>query len=534
MKDLQKVAQQARVDGNQSIAIEYIESQLKEQELDSLYYNLAILSADNGNFQKSIEYFNIALSINPQHKDSLYDRGAVLFAVGKWEEAIATANYLVSLDENYRNVLVRLGGAYSHLGDNQKAVECYKRAIELNEDNLEAWSDLFLCLNYTETNSDKIYPHYQKFYQMLKDKITLNSTFHNNSKIKIGYVSSDLRNHAMGYLLKGLITNHNKDNFEVYYYHNSPIEDDITDIFKKSGNYTNSYYLTNEELYRRIKEDQIDVLIDLNGHTQGSRLPVFIWGASPIQISWFGFLNTTGIPAMTHRFLERDLASDEVKSHYTEQLVELTQSFHYSPPSNCPSITEAPCKSNGFITYGFFNNIKKINMECLQAWVEILKVKKESRFKFIGSESEEINRSIIAFFNENGINNVECKDLTKDIYSFMEIISQVDVALDSFPHVGGATTAHTLWMGVPVITLRGDWEYERISSSLLKSVNLDDCISNSIEEYIEKAINISEGYIQEKRMELRSKFPDYAPILEDIEGDIMRIYREINNEVLKV
>ena len=115
----------------------------------------------------------------------------------------------------------------------------------------------------------------------------------------------------------------------------------------------------------------------------------------------------------------------------------------------------------------------------------------------------------------------------------MEIISQVDVALDSFPHVGGATTAHTLWMGVPVITLRGNWEYERISSSLLKSVNLDDFICNSIEEYIKKAIYVSEEYIQEKRMELRSKFPDYALILEDIEGDIMRIYREVNNEVLK-
>lgn len=533
MKDLQKVAHQSRIDGNQKIAIEFIESQLKEQELDSLYYNLAILSADTGNFQRANEYFNIALTINPQHKDSLYDRGAVLFAIGKWDEAISTANYLITLDENYRNVLVRLGGAYSHIGDNLKAVECYTRAIELNEDNLEAWSDLFLCLNYAETNPDKIYPHYQKFYGMLKDNIALNPTFHNNSKIRIGYVSSDLRNHAMGYLLKGLITNHNKENFDVYYYHNSPIEDDITDIFKKSGNYINSYNLTNEELYRRIKEDQIDVLIDLNGHTQGNRLPVFIWGASPIQISWFGFLNATGIPAMTHRFLERDLASDVIKSYYTEQLVELTQSFHYSPPSNSPQITEAPCRSNGFITYGFFNNIKKINMDCLQAWVEIFKVKKDSKFIFIGSENKEMNERIVMFFNESGINNVEVKEQTKDIYSFMEIISQVDVALDSFPHVGGATTAHTLWMGVPIITLRGEWEYERISSSLLKSVHLDECISNSIEEYIQKSIDISEEYIREKRIELRSKFPHYAPILKDIEGDIMRIYREVNNGLLK-
>ena len=104
MKDLQKVAHQSRIDGNQKIAIEFIESQLKEQELDSLYYNLAILSADIGNFQRANEYFNIALTINPQHKDSLYDRGAVLFAIGKWEEAISTANYLITLDENYRNV----------------------------------------------------------------------------------------------------------------------------------------------------------------------------------------------------------------------------------------------------------------------------------------------------------------------------------------------------------------------------------------------------------------------------------------------
>jgi len=533
MKDLQKVAHQSRIDGNQKIAIEFIESQLKEQELDSLYYELAILSADVEDFQKAIYYIDVALTINPQHKDSLYDRGAVLFAIGRWEEAIGTANYLVTLDENYRNVLVRLGGAYSHLGNNQKAVECYTRALELNSGNLEAWSDLFLCLNYVENTPDELYSYYQKFYGMLNENITPNPTIHNNSKIRIGYVSSDLRNHAMSYFLKGLITNHNKENFEVYYYHNNLIEDDITDIFKKSGNYTNSYSLTNEELYRLIKEDCIDVLIDLNGHTQGNRLPVFIWGASPIQISWFGFLNTTGIPAMTHRFLERDLASDEVKSHYTEQLVELTQSFHYSPPLNCPAITEAPCKSNGFITYGFFNNIKKINMECLQAWVEILKVKKDSRFIVIGSENEEINKQIKMFFNENGIDNIEIKNQTKDIHSFMEIISQVDVALDSFPHVGGATTAHTLWMGVPVITLRGNWEYERISSSLLKSVNLDECIATTIEEYIQKSVDISKDYIQEKRMELRSKFPNYAPILEDIEGDIMRIYKEVSNEVLK-
>lgn len=533
MKNLQQVAQQSRIDGSQKIAIEFIESQLKEQELDSLYYTLAILSADIGDFQKSIDYFDFALTINPEHKDSLYDRGAVLFAIGQWEEAIATANYLVTLDENYRNVLVRLGGAYSHLGDNKKAVECYTRAIELNEGNLEAWSDLFLCLNYVENTPEELYSYYQKFSEILKDKITLNPTYHNNSKIRIGYVSSDLRNHAMGYLLKGLITNHNKENFDVYYYHNSPIEDDITDIFKNSGNYINSHNLTNEELYSRIKEDSIDVLIDLNGHTQGNRLPIFIWGASPIQISWFGFLNTTGIPAMTHRFLERDLASDEIKSHYTEQLIELTQSFHYSPPQNCPDVTEAPCKSNGFVTYGIFNNIKKVNIECLRAWVEILKKRENSRLLLIGSESDAINKNIMAFFNENGITNVTIKKQTTDIHSFMETISQVDVALDSFPHVGGTTTAHTLWMGVPVITLRGNWEYERISSSLVKSVDLDECIATSIEEYIQKSIDVSEEYIQEKRMNLRSKFPNYAPILEDIEGDIIRIYREMNNGVLK-
>lgn len=525
MKNLHKIAHQSRIDGNQSLALELIESQLKEQGLDSLYYSIAILSADIGDFQKSINYFDMALTINPQHKDSLYDRGAVLFSLGQWEEAIGTATYLESIDENYRNVLVRLGGAYSHLGYTEKAIEKYTKAISLNEENLEAWNDLFLCLNYTDYSPDEIYSYYDKFYKMLKEKVNRQIPLHNNYKIKIGYVSSDLRNHAMAYFLKDLITNHNKEEFDVYYYHNSPIEDDITEIFKNSGNYTNCYNLTNDELYSRIKEDQIDILIDLNGHTQGNRLHIFIWGAAPIQISWFGFLNTNGIPSITHRFLEKGLASDEIISHYNEEIVELDKSFHYSPPTNCPEITEPPYKSNGFITYGFFNNIKKINIKCLEAWLKIFKSKENSRFIFIGSESQDVNNNIMAFFKENGFNNIIIKNQTKDIYSFMETISQVDIALDSFPHVGGTTTAHTLWMGVPVITLKGNYEYERISSCILKSVGLDDCISESIEEYIHKAITIPEDYIEEKRMELRSKFPDYKPILEDIENNLKMLTR---------
>lgn len=510
---------QSRDNDFQLATLVIIKDFLKEsQSIDLLYY-AGLLSANVGLFDQSIEYYSILLQIEPNHKQALFDIGAISFHIGKWDESIYYGNKLIEIDSTYNDILLHIANSYSYIGKYKEASDLYAKSLSV-QPSIRTWSDYLLSLNYININDET-----REYIRTVFTESIPNypiPKINQKNKIRIGYVSSDFRNHAVSYFYKGLITKHNPNEFEVYYYYTRPVgEDDITQIYKNSGQFRTVQ--NSDNLHEIIKRDDIDILIDLNGFTGGNSLDVFIQNSSPIQITWLGFLNTLSIPSIRYKISDKNLIPSHVQNKYSEEILMLDNSLYYHPPEHTPKITQSPYSKNGWITFGHFNNLRKVNEEVLEVWLNILLSHQNSKFILIGSKYEPMNLKISDYMANGGFFNVEFRE-EGSIYEFMQTISEVDIALDPFPHVGGATTGHSLWMGVPVITLRGEIEFERISASLLTVLGLDEFIADSKEDYVKIGRELRIEKLIEIRESMRMRFPE--PNVQELEEFYRNIYKQ--------
>lgn len=513
---------------NQELALSALEDILQFKENEDILYSCGLAYANLGIFTKSLYYYNRALEINPNHKQSLFDLGALNSYVGNWNESIMYAERLIEIDPDYNNILVHLANTYSALGNPGTSINYYERAIHLNPFNLTAWCDLFLSLNYINVAFNDRQNLRNKFTDLFSSFIKEPNPLKNiSSKIKIGYVSSDFRNHAVSYFLKGLITKHNKEKFEIYFYGLSPIEDEITELFKNSGNFKNCSSMSSETLVKVIKDDDINILIDLNGFTQLNRIDIFMESPAPIQMTWLGFLNSLGLPSIKYKISDRNLIQEDANKFYSENIIKLNNSLVYDPPSKYPDINELPYNNNGFITFGYFNNLKKLNLNVLSKWIEIFKSHENCKLIMIKSAYEGLNERISTYFKDNDFFNFEFKS-ESSLYEFMEYMKEVDIALDPFPHSGGATTGHCLWMGVPVLTIQGTLEFERISSSISRNLGLEYFVATDEADYIRKGQTVNLEVLCDIRKDLRSKFPKAEYVIEELEYKFEEL---INNSI---
>ena len=508
---------------NQKLALSALEELLQFKESDDLYYSCGLISANLNEFNNSLYYFNKALELNPYHKQSLFDLGAISSHLGNWDNSIMYGDRLIDLDPSYNNILIHVANTYSYVGNHNISIEYFKKAIDINPYNLTAWSDLFLSLNYVDINIEDRISLRNKFSSLFSSLIKNESPqLQKRNKYKVAYISSDFRNHAVSYFLKGLITKHNKEKFDIYFYSCSNIEDDITEQFKNSGNFINCYNMSTEDVVQRIKNDEIDILIDLNGFTQSNRLELFLYNCAPIQVSWLGFLNSLGIPSIKYKISDENLIDNETEGYYYENIIKLKNSLIYDPPSIYPEITPLPYTKNQFITFGYFNNLRKLNVNVLDTWVEIFKNNPNCKLIIIKSSFDKLNQNLVSYFNSKDFFNIELRD-ESTLYDLMHNISEVDIALDPFPHSGGATTAHCLWMGVPVLTIDGKIEFERISSSISKSLGLDIFIAKDKDQYMKKGIHLDMNELENIRCNLRSRFPKAESVIHELESNFEKM-----------
>jgi predicted O-linked N-acetylglucosamine transferase (SPINDLY family) len=502
-------------------ALSKIEEVLTLEINPNLYFYAGLLSANLGFLDKSLYFYKESLKYDSNNKKALFDLGAILFYKGKYDEGIYYGERLLELDKYYDNICLHLANSYSQIGMSSKANELYKMILQENPKNFQVWSDFLLSLNYSKLSIEQRKEIYNVFKLSIEESV-IRPNINPKDKIRIGYVSSDLRNHAVSYFYKGLITKHNKNNFDVYFYSTITFEDDITEVYKKDSIFRK--IIDSETLYNQIKEDDIDILVDLNGFTTGNSIPLFLRNPAPIQISWIGFLNTLSLDSIPYKITDKNLIDESVLDYYSEELIILDNCLVYDPPFDLPEISDSPYLENGFITFGYFNNVRKLSKEIIEFWSEILLHHTNSKLIIIGNPNSKQIIDSTKILNSKGFFNIEIYNEC-DISEYMNILSKVDVAIDSFPHVGGVTTAHCLWMGVPVLTLQGKIEFERISSALLKNVGLDWFVSENITEYINKGKSLDMNYISKMRKTLREKFPSHTSVINQLEEAYTSIYK---------
>lgn len=315
-------------------------------------------------------------------------------------------------------------------------------------------------------------------------------------RLRIGYVSPDFRQHPVAYFLEAVLAHHNATQFEIFCYSDVASPDAVTARLRAlSHQWRDIHGLSDEGLYTQIRQDGIDILVDLAGHTDRNRLFVFARKPAPVQISWIGYFNTTGLRAMDYFISDVYSSPPEISQLYTEKLVRLPHTrFCYHPPECAPPVAPPPAEHNGFVTFGCFNNLAKLNDEVIATWAQILNTLPTSRIvlKALALGDDAVQARYWKLFASHGI--ADERVVFSGFSPHAEMLGQygdIDIALDPFPFTGGLTSCEALWMGVPLITLAGETLVSRQSASLLMNLDLPELIANSPQHYVEVAVELA-------------------------------------------
>ena len=315
-------------------------------------------------------------------------------------------------------------------------------------------------------------------------------------KIRIGYISADFCQHTVGILIKNILAKHNTNQFEVFCYSSGSVHDAVTDTIAKHCLFVDVVNLSDTELVSRTRSDCIDILIDLSGHTGGSRLAAFAYRPAPVQLSWLGYYATTGLEYIDAVLLDQWHLHDEIDSQFIEPIISLPIGrWCYFPAIDpAPLITDPPSIENGFITFGSFNNTLKYNQEVYAVWADILLAVPKSRLilKWRTFNDPGFRQFVLDQFHSLGIDasRIELRGPSFHI-DMLAQYKDIDIALDPFPFSGGVTSCEALYMGVPVITWPQNRVVSRQTYAFLSSIGHPELSSQDEQGYVQKAIELA-------------------------------------------
>lgn len=390
-----------------------------------------------------------------------------------------------------------LGNALVIAGKASEGIELLKEGVEKEPQNHSIHSDLLLQLHYQDSlDPQMIFDEHKRWGKThapaWKAKISYENTLDPHRKLRIGYISPDFCVHSVAYFFEPILDGCNHEDIEVYAYGNVRSEDQATQRIKsKVDLYRDIREMDDQQVIQMIEKDRIDILVDLAGHTGGNRLPVIAHKPSPIQVAYLGYPDTSGIKQVDYRLTDNLVDSQDTQRFHTEELIFLPNGFLcYLPPDLTPPVAPLPAGKKDHITFGSFNNNKKISQTTIKLWAEILKANENSllMLKFVRGADQELNEYYLREFEKLGIKRERLKIMErKPHFEHFQLYGQVDIALDTYPYHGTTTTYEALWMGVPVISLVGDCHVSRVANSILTRAGLQSLIASSPQEYVEKA-----------------------------------------------
>jgi predicted O-linked N-acetylglucosamine transferase (SPINDLY family) len=330
-------------------------------------------------------------------------------------------------------------------------------------------------------------------------------------RLRIGFVSPDLRAHSVTYFIRPYFNAFDRDRFDVVAYAHVASEDTASlDLRGLATEWRNVYELSDQKLAERIREDKIDILIDLAGLTRSTRLLAFTARPAPIQMTHIGYPNSTGLPAIDYRITDGIADPEGADEDYVETLIRLPRCFlNYGFPLHAPPLEPGPREHRDHITFGSFNNFAKINDEVLAVWAETLLATPESRLLLKSTTSgDPVAQAVIRDgLSRRGVDpkRVRFSQFRESPQGHLAVYNDVDVALDTFPYNGTTTTCEALWMGAPVITLKGDRHASRVGASLLTAIGFEAGIAESRDDYVLTARLLAEnpGLLKTARRSLR-------------------------------
>ncbi len=470
----------------------------------AIHYNLGNAFSAQAQYERARACYETTLELSPDHADAHNNLGNILLELGMPAQAAAHFGRGIALRPDFAAAHNNLGAAEQKLGNIVSAINSHRAALRIKPDYTAAHSNLLHTLNYLpDLDPREIFAEHLAFSRRHELPLQAQRLPHANERnrvrrLRVGYISADFRRHSVAYFIEPVLARHDPDAFEIFCYYNHPVTDDYTRRIKQHvAHWRDIAALADAAVAQTVRNDGIDILVDLGGHTSNNRMLMFALKPAPVQVTWLGYPNTTGLAAMDYRITDEQADPPRMTEQFhSEKLCWLPRCFScYAPPHDYPAVAESPVHAHGYVTFASFNTGEKINGSVISLWAEILHAVPGARLtlKYNSFNDPTIRLSMLGSFETCGIPSDRVALLGKDAsqMTHLQRYNAVDISLDPFPYNGTTTICDALWMGVPVITLTGRSHAGRVGTSQLHNIGLSELIADSQEKYLQIAVELA-------------------------------------------
>ena len=468
-------------------------------DLAAIHLNLGVALRRLGRFEEAAASCQEALRLNPRYADAANALGNTLLELGRHDEAEASFRRALQDRPEFPEACNNLGNVFADQGRLDEALACYREALRLKPTYGEAHSNLLLHLNYVpDADPAAVFEEHRRWESL--HGAPGQRPVHGNDRdperrLRIGYLTPDLHRHPVArFFVEPILAHHDPAAVESFCYAEVPYTQ-AARLQSLAGGWRAVRGLTDAQVAELVRADRIDILVDLAGHTVNNRLRVFALKPAPVQVSYLGYPNTTGLTAVDYRLTDAVADPPGEPRWYTEELVRLPGAFCcYAPPAGAPAVAAPPFQRAGQVTFGAPHHLAKLNAKVLDLWCAILRDLPGSRLlvfrhTLTGKVKEDLRRR----FAERGVGDerLDLRQATDMEQGYLGWYGSVDVTLDAFPWSSHTTACDSLWMGVPLVTLSGTNHAGRMAASVLSRLGLTDLVAATPEEYRQAAVRLA-------------------------------------------
>jgi predicted O-linked N-acetylglucosamine transferase (SPINDLY family) len=487
-------------DLNGAIACYQRALELNEQLPATLHLLLRALSA-TGRLAGAVDVAQRAARLWPDNPETWQELGVALCLDRRDDEAVAAFEKAIQLKPDHYLAHSNLGHALQSRGEFERAIASFDNALEIRPESSNVASNrLFVLQNMLDAEPQRLraeLDHWDaRFAAHLRDFM---AQFPNDRSpdrpLRVGYVSADFRKHVVGWNLLPILTRHDRSRFQIYLYSNTERRDEMTEKLEFCvDGWRNILGVSDDQAAQMVRQDEIDILVDLSLHSAGNRLLLFARKPAPVQVTYLGYAGSTGLRTMDYRLSDPYLDPPGAElSGYSEETIRLPHSYWcYQSGGPTPDVQPAPSLKNGYFTFGCMTNFSKVSGASLELWGHILAAMPTSHLlMYCGSEPRQ--REVIELLGHHGASPDRIEFVGWQQWNgYISTYHRIDVGLDPFPRAGGITTCDSLYMGVPVITLAGKTAIGRGGCTVLSNVGLPQLIASSQEDYLKLAMRAEE------------------------------------------
>jgi protein O-GlcNAc transferase len=473
--------------------------QLKPDYADA-YNNLGNVFKDQEKPDEAAACYQRALQLKPDYALAHYNLGVLWHDRSNLDEAVACYREALKRDPAYAQAHNNLGNALKDQGNLDEAVASFRRALELKPDDHTAHSNLLYTLLYCPGYDGRaILEEHRLWSRRFADPLAHHIEPHPNDRsarrrLRIGYVSPDFCDHAQSFFMVPLLSAHDHENFEIFCFADVARPDGFTARLRSLADvWRDIAGLTDEQVARLVRQDRIDILVDLTMHMARNRLLVFARKPAPVQVSWLAYPGTSGLSTVDYRLTDPYIDPPGLHDHdYSEESIPLPDAFWcYDPLAGEPAASALPALENGSITFGCLNNFCKVNDSVLKLWAQVLEAVDGSRLLLLAPPGSPRRRTLDLLEYE-GVGRDRVTFVARQPRpQYLELHHRIDIGLDTFPYNGHTTSLDAFWLGVPVVTLVGPTPVARAGLSLLTNLGLPDLVARTPEQFVSIAVALA-------------------------------------------